>query len=227
MIDTIEKIKKEKIIAIFRGLPLNYIRPTVEALFKGGIRLIEIPFNQKDYKKNDDYFKSIQIIADEYKEITVGAGTVMNKEQLLIAKAAGAKYLLSPHTDVELIKEIKKEELVAIPGSITPSECIAAYNAGADFVKLFPIGNFGEKYLKAILSPINHIPFLCVGGINKTNIPELLKYGANGFGIGENLVNTELILAGKFDEIENLAREYYNATHKIGGCEVNSSLKNI
>lgn len=203
-------IKQEKIIAIVRGVQNKDIFPVVTALVKGGIFLIEVTFNQKNKDSWKDTANAISLINKNFDGVVVGAGTVFNKEQLLLAKNSGAEFILSPHTDLELISQTKKEKLVSIPGAITPSECASAFNAGADFIKLFPAGNFGASYLKAITSPLSHIPFLCVGGVNFDNIPVLLKNGASGIGIGGNLVDLNLIEQADFDKIKNLAAKYVN-----------------
>ena len=94
---------------------------------------------------------------------------------------------------------------------MTPSEAQSAFREGADFVKLFPIDNLGISYAKAIMAPLSHIPFLAVGGVDENNIKDYLKIGLSGFGIGSNIVKKDLISAGKFSEITELAKKYVNA----------------
>ena len=95
-----------------------------------------------------------------------------------------------------------------MPGALTPTEITKAYEYGADYVKIFPAGVFGITYIKSIRSPISHIPILGVGGINKENLIEYLDTGIEGVGIGSNIVNTNLINEGRFQELVNLAKEY-------------------
>ena len=98
--------------------------------------------------------------------------------------------------------------MVSIPGAYTPSEVIAAHEAGADFVKLFPAGVLGTTYLKAIRGPINHVRLLAVGGVNEMNAKEFLDAGCVGVGVGGNLVNRTWIEAGEYDRISDLAAQY-------------------
>lgn len=205
-----DALKREKLMAIIRGVESKDILPTVTALVRGGMSVVEVTYNQKDKRSWKDTADAISLIKKSFEGIYVGAGTVISIEQLLLAKDAGAEFIVSPHTDTDLIVRTKKENLISVPGAFTPSECAAAYNAGADFVKLFPAGDLGPGYLKAIVSPLSHIPFLCVGGVNLDNIPLFLKNGATGFGIGSNLVDLNIIRQGEFCKLEKLAAEYVN-----------------
>ncbi len=207
----IERIKKEKIIAIVRGLPEEKIIKTCRALEKGGISAIEVTFNQSSPTCIEDTCKGIQSISDQLEGVCVGAGTVMTLDQLEKAVEAGAKYIISPHTDINLIKRTKELGVVSIPGALTPTEVAMAYDAGADFVKLFPAGNLGIGYIKALMAPINHIPMLAVGGIDAGNTREFLQLGLAGVGVGSSLVNMQLIEADKYDELTALASEFSRA----------------
>ena len=203
----IKCIEKNKIIAIMRDVASDKIIRTAQSLFDGGIRLIEVTFNQSSPTCMQDTVQAIKTLCDEFGDrLCVGAGTVMTAEQAQAAYDAGAKYLISPNTDVNVIKKTKCLGIVSIPGAITPSEITMAYNAGADFVKLFPAGNFGIDYIKAVMAPINHIPMLAVGGVNDRNIKDFLNIGLKGVGVGSNIVNNKLINEGKFEELTKLAR---------------------
>ena len=97
--------------------------------------------------------------------------------------------------------------LVAMPGALTPTDAVAAHEAGAKFVKIFPAGTFGAEYVKALVAPLSHIPFLAVGGISPDNVADFMRAGCIGAGVGGNLTNREWIAAGKWDKIENAARQ--------------------
>ncbi len=211
MNNVIEEIKKKKLIAILRGVRSEKITETVSALLKGGINIVEITFDQSGKIPLEDTAAAIKKVASTFSDVFVGAGTVMTKENLELAEGAGAKFILSPDTNTEIIRKTKEKGLVSIPGAMTPSECSCAAAAGADFVKLFPAGNLGGDYLKAISSPLSNIPFLCVGGIDESNIPYFIKNGAAGFGIGSNLVNAKLVDSGNFEEITRRAGLFVNA----------------
>lgn len=207
--EIIELILENKIIAIMRNVEPEKVLKTAEALYKGGIRLIEVTFNQSSVTGIEDTKTSISLIAENFGDsICVGAGTVVNCEQLSAANQAGAQYIISPHVSPEVIQETIELGMVSIPGAMTPSEIISADRWGADFVKIFPVKNLGVDYIKAIKSPINHIPLLAVGGVNDKNLAEFLRAGAVGVGIGGDLVNMKLIQENKFDEMTMLAKKY-------------------
>lgn len=196
-------INHTKIIAIIRGIPKESLLPAVEALVSGGIRAVEITLNRSDAV---DGIREIAAKLGEH--ITVGAGTVLTTEQVEAVADAGGRYIISPNTNVEVIRRTKELELISIPGALTPTEIVTAWTAGADYVKLFPAGNLGVGYLKALLSPLPDIPFLVVGGVGLDNIKDFLNAGACGAGIGGKLVDKQLIQSGRFDEITRIAAEY-------------------
>ncbi len=207
--DILQTILDHKVIAIVRGISSKDIINTVQALKDGGIRCVEVTFNQKDAEASKDTLECIGMIRQHFgKEIAVGAGTVMSVENVIDAANAGAAYIISPNTNVEVIKKTKELGLISIPGAMTPSEAVTAHDAGADLVKLFPAGELGTGYIKALTSPLNHIKFTAVGGVDEKNAADFIKAGAVGVGVGGNLVNKKLIEAGRFDEITKLAKEY-------------------
>lgn len=205
----INEIKKQKIIAIMRGLSTDEAVKTAKALYEGGITLVEVTFNQKAPETFVDTAAAIKAIKEEMGDkMLVGAGTVTSPELVKLAAEAGALYIISPDTDVAVIKTTKELGLVSLPGAYTPTEAKVAYNAGADFVKLFPCVGNAPAYVKAVCAPLNHINFLAVGGVNADNAADFLKAGALGVGVGGNLVNKEWIKNGEFDKITAEAKKY-------------------
>ena len=140
--------------------------------------------------------------------MVVGAGTVTSKELVYMAANAGAKYIISPDTDAEVIKLTRQMGLVSLPGAYTPTEAKQAYNAGADFVKLFPCVGDAPAYLKAVCAPFNHIRFLAVGGVNADNAADFLKAGAVGVGVGSCLANKKWADAGEYWRITEEAKKF-------------------
>ena len=130
----------------------------------------------------------------------------MTEAQLKLAAEAGAEYIISPNVDTAIIRATKAVGLISIPGAFTPSEIAGAYQAGADFVKLFPAGDLGVSYLKAIRAPISHVKLMAVGGINEGNAAAFLKAGAVGLGVGGNLAKRAWIEAGEFDKLTEAAK---------------------
>ena len=207
--DGLSLIKKEKIVAIARRVDVEHILDTAQALYDGGIKLLEITFDQSSENCISDTTKSIELVKELMGDkMFVGAGTVLTIEQVKAAKRAGADFTLSPNTDIAIIKEVKNQGMICIPGALTPSEIMDAWNAGADIVKLFPAGNFGVSYVKAILGPISHVPLMAVGGVGANNIREFLENGFCSCGIESNIVRNDLIAAGKYAEIEQITKEF-------------------
>ena len=115
--------------------------------------------------------------------------------------------MISPNVNAALIRSCVGRGLVAMPGALTPSEAAVAWEAGAQFVKLFPAGTLGPAYVKAVRAPLAHIPFLAVGGISPENVADFMKAGCVGAGVGGNLTNKEWIAAGAWDRIAAVAKE--------------------
>lgn len=204
--EVLERIKKEKIIAIVRNIPTENCIKLAKALYDGGIRIMEITFNQSNPDLWKETTSSIERVREEFGEkMTIGAGTVVSEEQLKLAHDAGAQLIISPDSNEKIIRGTKELDMVSIPGAMTPTEVLSAYNWGADFVKIFPAGALGTSYLKAIFAPINHVPILAVGGVNEDNLESYLAVGAAGAGIGGNLVKSEFIKNGQFDKITQTA----------------------
>lgn len=205
----IDKIIKEKIVVIVRGIASDKIIPLAEAMYEGGIRALEITYNASNMDENAEVAGNIQKLAEHFGDrMIIGAGTVLTIEQVELTKASGGTFIISPNAKEEIIRKTCELGMVSIPGALTPTECVDAYDAGADFVKLFPITNLGSSYVKAMKAPLSHIRFLGVGGIDENNMEEYLKAGVCGFGIGSNIVNKKLIEAGDFKAITELARVF-------------------
>ena len=153
----IEKIKEEKIIAIVRGMDKEQTVKIAQALYEGGIRFIEVTFNQKCPEKFFETAESIRAIREAMGDkMFVGAGTVTSVELVELAAEAGALYMISPDMDESVIRRTRELGLVSIPGAYTATEAKQAYLAGADFVKLFPCVGDAPAYVKAICAPFNH-----------------------------------------------------------------------
>lgn len=212
----LDQIFENKIIAIIRGVNSDRILDTVKALLDGGIKLLEVTFNQESEDTILDTLKSIELIKRKYgNRVCLGVGTVLTVEQVNKAVNAGAEYMISPNTDVEVIAKTKELGKISIPGATSASEMVIAYNAGADIIKLFPAGILGVDYIKSLLSPLNYIPITAVGGINLDNVDQFIKAGAKGVGIGGNLVDKKAIYAGQYDKITKAAKAYVEKIESV------------
>ena len=210
--EVIKKIENEKIIVIVRGVEREKLVPLAEAMYEGGIRLLEITYSQNGEISDEEIAERIKLLSERFAgKMLIGAGTVLTKKQVRLTKRAGGKFIISPDVNKGVIKESVKLGLASLPGALTPTEIAAAHAAGADFVKLFPITNLGVSYFKAVKAPLSAVKFLAVGGIDDGNVREYLDAGISGFGIGSNIVNKKLIDASDFKAITELAKKYVEA----------------
>lgn len=203
----IEKVLESKVVAIVRGLESKHAE-FAKALYDGGVKCIEVTFNQAKPEEHEQTLNAIRSIKEVMGEkMCVGAGTVTSIELTEKAYSAGAQFIVSPNMDPAVIKRTIELDMVSMPGAMTPTEIFEAHRAGADFVKVFPAGTLGAGHIKAIRGPLNHIRLLAVGGVNEKNAAEFIKAGCVGLGVGGNLVNKEWIANGEFDKITELAKE--------------------
>ena len=205
--EVIKAVRDGRIIAIIRGFAPEICLKLAEAYAKGGIRLVEVTFNQKSSDSWKDTAAAIHAIKTRFgADMRVGAGTVLTEEQLTMCKDAGGEYMITPNVKPSLIRSCVAQGLVAMPGALTPSEVVDAWEAGASFVKIFPAGSLGPGYVKALRAPLAHIPFLAVGGISVENVADFMRVGCVGAGVGGVLTNKEWIAAGEWDKIADVAR---------------------
>jgi len=211
----IQAVLDHKIIAIVRGVYGEDCLHLAQALCKGGIRLLEVTFDQaktEDWKKTAD---TIRLLVETLGgQMTFGAGTVTSPELVALAQSAGAEFIVSPDVNARVIKATVDAGMVSMPGALTPTEVLTAHAYGADFVKLFPEGTLGASYMKAVHAPVNHVRLLAVGGVNEKNVASFLEAGAVGAGVGGNLVNKQWIANGEFEKITALAEEFVQACGK-------------
>ncbi|MDO4548970.1 MAG: bifunctional 4-hydroxy-2-oxoglutarate aldolase/2-dehydro-3-deoxy-phosphogluconate aldolase [Clostridia bacterium] len=197
-----------KIIAIARGITASQAVDTARALYAGGIKLMEITFDQSGKLPFSHTLNGIRAIREKIGgKLHVGAGTVLNVEQVELAAESGAEYIISPDVNEDVIRRTLELGLISIPGAMTPSEITRASNSGADFVKLFPAGALGTDYIRAIRAPLSHVKLLAVGGVSDSNIAQFIASGCVGAGIGGNLVNRTWIADGKYDAVTQVAKK--------------------
>ncbi len=206
--DIIKFIEENKIIAICRGIYGEKLVQLVQALYDGGVKLVEITFDQNDENCLEKTSEAISTLVSKFDgKVKIGAGTVVTPAQVFAAKNAGAEYILSPNSDSEIIKIANEVDLVTIPGAMTPTEILAAHHAGADFVKLFPAATLGVKYVKDILGPINNVKFIATAGVTPDNLGDFLNLGFVGAGISSYITNKSMVNAGEFETLTEHAKE--------------------
>lgn len=202
--ETAARVREAGIIAIIRGdFPLAQLRTIADALYSGGVSVLEITLNSANAL---DGISTIQREMGQH--LLVGAGTVRTVADVNQAIEAGAQFLVSPNFDLASVARSQQADLLHLPGIFTATEAQAAYAAGCRMVKLFPADAFGPSYLKALRAPLDHIDFAPTGGIDATNIADYVQAGAVAFGVGGSLVKKD----GQSPEaLTALAREMVTA----------------
>ncbi|MEB7846644.1 bifunctional 4-hydroxy-2-oxoglutarate aldolase/2-dehydro-3-deoxy-phosphogluconate aldolase [Staphylococcus equorum] len=181
----LKELSKHKIISIIRGYDTEEVLKIVKVLIEAKIKFIEITLN------SPNAIYTIKKVTQHYgKQIYVGAGTVQTTEDCHDAIEAGAKYIISPDTNIEVINYTKSQGCCSIPGALTPTEVSQAHFAGADVIKVFPASVFGHSYIKEIKAPLNEVDLLPTGGIQKSNVKSFIKAGAIGVGISSAIVKS-------------------------------------
>ncbi|MCR2821165.1 bifunctional 4-hydroxy-2-oxoglutarate aldolase/2-dehydro-3-deoxy-phosphogluconate aldolase [Lederbergia panacisoli] len=198
------ELQKSGLVAVVRESNLENIVPICEALYEGGIHALEITAETPRVAALIE--KAAEKIGNK---ILVGAGTVLDPETARAVIAAGAKFVVSPTLNIDTIKTVKRYGIVSIPGALTPTEILTAYEHGADMIKVFPANVFGPGYVKSIHGPMPQIPLMVTGGINLDNMKDYLKNGAAAIGIGSNLVNPKkLKTEADYEELTQQSKLY-------------------
>ena len=205
---TVDSILDEKVIVILRGFSDEELVNTVAALSRGGIHCCEVTYDSRGDIPDEKIAATIKMLCDKFPEMHIGAGTVLTEKQVILTAVAGGRFIVSPDTNPDVIAMTARLGLVSVPGALTPSEVTLANRSGADFVKMFPIGEMGSSYLKALAVPLSHVRLLAVGGVDHDNVGEYLNAGACGIGIATAIANKTLIRAGKYDEVSRLASDF-------------------
>jgi 2-dehydro-3-deoxyphosphogluconate aldolase / (4S)-4-hydroxy-2-oxoglutarate aldolase len=196
-----DELNQSRLVAIMRRTEPRAAVATAEALVRGGIPTFEVTCD------SPGAMDMIRVISRSLgSRALVGAGTVLDAETAQAALDAGARYLVSPHLDADLVRSFAERGIAWIPGAFTASEILAAWRAGAIVVKLFPAGSVGPGYMKDLRGPLRSIPLMPVGGVTLDNAADFLAAGAWGLGMGSALVDNKLVQAGRFDEIEARAK---------------------
>lgn len=206
------KIEQAGVVAILRRLPESTLLDVAGALVSGGIQVLEMTLD------SPGAYTGISTLRNTYGDnVLIGAGTVMTREQLRGAKDAGAKFMLSPHLDTDLVAYAKELDVVLIPGIATPSEIALAKRAGAEVLKLFPAGPLGTSYLKDLLGPFHGTSFIPTGGITPANARDFIEAGAVAVGMGSSLVPKQDIFSAAWKSIGDRAEQVVRAVSEARG----------
>ena len=202
-------IKESKLILVARNLGLNNVESIVGAVYRGGIRIIEITMN------NPEAFSAIKTINEKFGDVLVGAGTVLDVGKAIKAIQAGAKFLVSPIFDRKIVDFAKQKNITVIPGAMTPTEVYFANEYGVDMIKIFPAGILTSKYIRDLTGPFGMLDIMVTGGIVKENILDFLSAGVSAFGIGKDILDENAIKKGDYSFIEEKAKHYVRIIKKF------------
>lgn len=208
--NTLSRILDCGIVAVVRSEKPDQLIQVVEALARGGVTAAEITFTVPDA---DRVIREVRNALGD--RIVLGAGTVLDTETARTAILAGAEYLVTPCTNVEVIRMAKRYGKVIMPGGFTPTECLTAWEAGADIVKVFPADVVGTGFFKAMKGPLPQIRLMPTGGVDLNTAESFLKAGACCLGVGSSLVEPKAVAAGDFARIESLAAQYVEIVRKF------------
>src|SRR5437879_4526239 len=192
------------IVPVVRTSSAESAIKAIDAIYRGGIRAAEITMTVPGA------LRALEKVADQFGDkLVLGAGTVLDTETARACMLAGAEFLVAPGLKLSVIEIAKRYSKVICPGALTPTEVLAAWEAGSDIVKIFPCGNVGgPKYIKALRGPFPHIEMIPTGGVNLETAGEFLKAGACAVAVGGELVDAKIIREGRYDVIEERARQY-------------------
>lgn len=191
------------VIAVIRGMEVDKVVNIVDALLEGGVKALEITLN------SPGAIDLIEEVSERVKDTDaiVGAGTVLDGETARAAILAGAEFVFAPNLNQDVIEVCNRYGKVVIPGVMTPTEIVNAYQAGADLVKIFPAGVMGPKYIKSVKGPLNHIPMMPTGGVGLDNAADFIEAGVVALGVGSALMDKEAIAEENYEVITEKAKK--------------------
>lgn len=205
--ELLQRIRDIGIIPVVRASSADEAIQVVEAIRAGGVSLLEITMTVPGA------VKVIETLTKEFgDEAIVGAGTVLDAETASACVAAGAKFIVSPALNLETISFCREHDVAVMPGALTPTEIVTAWNAGADFVKVFPCGAMGgASYIKSLKAPLPQIELVPTGGVTLTTAASFIQAGAAAIGVGADLVDVKAIRAGHPEKVTTAAQAYVDA----------------
>jgi 2-dehydro-3-deoxyphosphogluconate aldolase/(4S)-4-hydroxy-2-oxoglutarate aldolase len=202
-LEDLRRVLDTGLVAIIRASSGEQLVNVARALADGGIDVIEVTFTVP---------RALDIIAAVRKDlgskILLGAGTVLDTETARAALLAGAEYIVSPTLNPEIIRLCNRYDKLAMPGVFTPTEVLAAWEAGAEIVKIFPAEVVGPAYLKALKGPLPQVRLMPTGGVNLDTLRDFVQCGACAVGLGSSLVEQKALREGNLDRIRELAQQY-------------------
>src|SRR6201988_3173464 len=202
--ETIKRIRDTGVIPVVRATSADEAMRAIDAIREGGISVLEITMTVPGA------LKVIEEVSNRYgKDALVGAGTVLDPEIAEACVSSGAQFVVSPALNLETIACCRRLGVAVMPGALTPTEVVQAWNAGADFVKVFPAGAVGgASYLKALKAPLPQIELVPTGGVSLKTGPDFIRAGAAELGVGADLVDIKAIREGQSAVITERAKQF-------------------
>jgi 2-dehydro-3-deoxyphosphogluconate aldolase/(4S)-4-hydroxy-2-oxoglutarate aldolase len=203
-IETIKRIRDIGVIPVVRATTADEAMRAIDAIREGGISVLEITMTVPGA------VKLIEEVAKRYgSEALVGAGTVLDPETATACVESGAQFVVSPALNLETIACCRRLDVAVMPGALTPTEVVQAWNAGADFVKVFPAGAVGgPSYLKSLKAPLPQIELVPTGGVSLKTAADFIRAGAAALGVGADLVDINAIREGQAALITERAKQF-------------------
>ena len=210
--EVIAAVNEHRVIVIARGFETEELLRAAEAMYEGGIRLMEVTYDAKGNPPDEEIAGRIGALARHFDgRMYIGAGTVLTAKQVELTHRAGGRFIISPDSNEEVIRKTRELGLVSVPGAFTATEATTASRYGADFIKIFPNSEVKPSYIKALTVPLSHIRFLAVGGVTSENAAEYLAAGAVGIGVASGILDKKQVRAGDYAGITEKARRYVSA----------------
>jgi len=202
--ETAQRLAAAGLIPVLRARSVNEALALVDAMVAGGVTVVEVTMTVPGA------MSVLRQLKSKYgSQLLLGSGTVMSVEQCVETIEAGSEFVVSPSLQLDVIRKTKELGKTSIPGALTPTEVIAAWNAGADFVKIFPCSAVGgASYLKALKAPFPDLRLIPTGGVTLQSATEFIEAGASALGVGSDLVNAKAIADGKPKIVTGAARAY-------------------
>ncbi len=209
----LKRIFEGGIVAVVRSETSEPLVKVVQALVLGGVTAAEITFTVPDAI---DVIRQVrQAVGDS---VVLGAGTVLDPETARAAILAGAEYIVSPITNIDMIRLCRRYDKVVMPGAFTPTEIVTAWEAGADVVKVFPADVGGPAFLKALRGPLPQIRLMPTGGVDLSTAESFIKAGACCLGVGSSLVEPHAVASGNFARIREIAAQFVAIVRRARGA---------
>src|SRR5215212_3407363 len=200
------------IVAVVRSPDSQQLVEVCRALADGGVTVVEITMTVPDAL---DVVRAVRKALGD--RVLLGAGTILDPETARAALLAGAEYLVSPTVNLDVIRLCQRYDKLVMPGAFTPTEILAAWEAGADIVKVFPADVVGPAYFKALKGPLPQVRVMPTGGVDLTTAAAFLRAGACCLGVGSQMVEPKAVAERNFDRIRDLASQYIALVHKTRG----------